>query len=336
MTHFKVRPGLSSRWFAAPILACFAALGCGGEFIPGAGPGPDSGVPDSSDGGTRTACGADEACPSGSTCFFPIGSCGAKGQCFENPSPGTPVCNAIELLCGCDGTSVTSGCGFPDGYASAPTAGGGECDGGGKPPNPPDSGVDSAVDSGVDSGTDRGPCGANGACPSGSSCYFPIGSCDATGECIENPPPGAPECNAVELLCGCDGQEVTGGCGYPAGYASAPTNGTGACALDAGPPVPKDAAPPEDSGTDRGPCDAKGGCPSGSSCYFPIGSCDATGECISNPDPGTPECGAIELLCGCNGKQVTTGCGYPMGYASGPTTGSNPTTGGDCLIMPDP
>ena len=70
------------------------------------------------------ACGAGVACPSGSTCFFPIGSCAAKGACIENPSPGTPECKALESLCGCDGTPVTAGCGFPEGYASGPTTGG--------------------------------------------------------------------------------------------------------------------------------------------------------------------------------------------------------------------
>lgn len=321
MKHIEERLSHSPLWFAGPVLVCLAAFGCGGSLSAASGPGTDSGAPDPSDGGPGAACGPNEACAAGSTCFYPVGSCGTTGQCFENPSPETPVCNAVELLCGCDGQIVTSGCGSPNGYASAPTAGQGECDGGG-PPDPPDSGVDS--------GSDRGPCGANGGCPSGSSCYFPIGSCDATGECIENPPPGTPECLAVELLCGCNGQEVTAGCGYPDGYASAPTNGNGACAVDAGPaPLPEDAGPPEDSGTDRGPCDSTGGCPSGSSCFFPIGSCDATGECIENPPPGAPECGAIEVLCGCNGKEATSGCGYPTGYASAPTTGSG------CVVTPN-
>jgi hypothetical protein len=116
------------------------------------------------DGGTGKedaalpSCGADEACPSGSNCYYPIGSCSAKGQCMVWPTPGAAECNSFETLCGCDGTQVFTGCAEPDGYASGPTTGGQEtCS-------------DVA-------------CGADNSCPSGLTCFFPIGSCTAKGIC---------------------------------------------------------------------------------------------------------------------------------------------------------
>ena len=179
---------------------------------------------------------------------------------------------------------------------------------------------------GPDGRTDVGPCDAGGACPSGSACYFAIGSCLAGGRCISDAPPGTAMCNSVEILCGCDGQQVYSGCGYPGGYASGPTMGDSSCGStteDGG--LPEEAGPPE-GGTDLGPCARTTDCASGSSCYFPIGSCSATGSCIE--DATGPVCGALEILCGCDGEQVYSGCGYPSGYASGPTAGSSFCDGG--------
>jgi hypothetical protein len=172
---------------------------------------------------------------------FGIGSCDLTGQCIENQAPDTPVCEAIEILCGCDGTNVTSGCGFPDGYASGPTTGEGIC--GGAPPEP-DAGTDARAEASTlpEAGSPLGPCGDGGVCPSGSSCFFAIGSCPQTGECIENPPPGTPMCGAIEALCGCDGTNVTSGCGFPDGYASGPTAGGGPCV----------SIPPQSDGGDSG------------------------------------------------------------------------------------
>ena len=301
-------PTLSTaRWLALPVLACLAALGCGGTFL-GSDAGSGAGGSGHSEGGVSGGppCGHNESCPSGSTCFFPIGSCDAKGVCVENPPPGTPECNAIELVCGC-GKEETTGCGFPSGFASGPTTG---------------SSSDCAV--AVDAGppgdaTVYGPCGANGACPSGSSCLYPIGSCGTQPVCVENLPDASAqnECNALESLCGC-GTWVTTGCGFPIGYATGATLGSQDCG-DAGYPTP-DAG--TEAGTDLGPCGANGACPSGSVCFYPIGNCDAKGECIVNPPPGAPVCNAEELVCGC-GTNQTTGCGYPNGYASGPTTGTS-------------
>jgi hypothetical protein len=77
---------------------------------------------------------------------------------------------------------------------------------------------------------------------------------------------------------------------------------------------------PADSGT--GSCGSNGECPSGSACYYAIGSCDAKGACIENPSSEAPLCGAGQSLCGC-GAMVSTGCGFPNGYATGPTTGES-------------
>ena len=194
---------------------------------------------------------------------------------------------------------------------------------------------------GLESFTDVGPCGANGSCSGSATCYFLIGTCGGTGECF-TANSGA-ECGALEVLCGCDGQQVTSGCGYPNGYASGPTMGSSFCEtptgpnpdVDAGDDGGADAGNPDDAAdgggdsggsvgletfTDVGPCGANGACPASATCYFAIGACGGTGECFTTNSGG--ECGAIELLCGCDGEQVYSGCGYPNGYASGSTTGN--------------
>jgi hypothetical protein len=294
------------------VLACLAIFGCGGAFS-GPGNGNDAGPDAQHEAGSSVGpCGANGACPPGSTCLYPVGSCAAEGVCIESPAPGTPECELLEELCGC-GQLVTRGCNDPEGYASGPSTGSSSCgievDAGPPDATPPEA------------GTPLGPCGANGVCPSGSTCLYPVGSCAAEGVCIESPAPGTPECELVELLCGC-GQEVTRGCNDPAGYASGPSTGSSSCA------TPQDAAAPKpiEAGTPRGACGDGGACPTGSACFYPIGSCAATGQCIENPPPGTPECGTEELLCGC-GRQVVSGCGFPNGYASGPTTGAS----GSCV-----
>jgi hypothetical protein len=68
-------------------------------------------------------------------------------------------------------------------------------------------------------------------------------------------------------------------------------------------------------------CARNSDCASGDMCVFKIGSCSTEGECKA--PPSGPQCGAIEELCGCNGEDAVTGCGFPDGYASGPTTGSS-------------
>jgi hypothetical protein len=136
-----------------------------------------------------------------------------------------------------------------------------------------------------------------------------LGSCSATGTCFSKPT--GPQCGAIELVCGC-GSNQASGCGFPEGYASGPAL-SGTDCIDAGPPKPE-------AGTNLGPCGTGRACAAGASCYFPIGSCAAKGACIV--DPAGPTCKLIESFCGC-GEMVTTGCGYPDGYASGPTTGAS-------------
>jgi hypothetical protein len=163
-----------------------------------------------------------------------------------------------------------------------------------------------------------GSCSGGATCPAGSTCYFPIGSCDAGGECVADPAPGTPECGAIELLCGC-GEQAYSGCGFPEGFASAPTNGESASCEGMTQPIDAGAAP--DATAPGGPCSSNADCAAGDGCYYAIGSCPGQGECVAIPTGGG--CGAEESLCGCDGSQVTSGCGFPGGYASGPTDGSS-------------
>ena len=82
-------------------------------------------------------------------------------------------------------------------------------------------------------------------------------------------------------------------------------------------------------------CETSSDCGSGEACLFPIGSCTAQGQCMKYPDNGSNgcgggggECGYVQGLPGCNGALVSTGCGYPDGYANGPTLGPATETSG--------
>ncbi len=163
-----------------------------------------------------------------------------------------------------------------------------------------------------DTGTSGAECGTGNSCSGGATCFFPIGACTSKGQCIVWPAPGASECRAIEEFCGCDGTLVTSGCDAPSGFATGPTTGTQSICP----------TPTADGGSTPVPCGAENSCPGGGTCFFPIGECSATGQCIVWPAPGTGECKAIEELCGCDGSQVQSGCIAPSGYATGPTTGT--------------
>ena len=61
-------------------------------------------------------------------------------------------------------------------------------------------------------------------------------------------------------------------------------------------------------------------CGSGYSCVYKVADgCHAQGECRAMPTG--IECFALESYCGCDGNTVNAGCGFPAGYATGPTTG---------------
>jgi sugar lactone lactonase YvrE len=66
------------------------------------------------------------------------------------------------------------------------------------------------------------PCKGNSDCASGLTCLFPVGSCSATGTCLD-PSALGPMCEHVVSYCGCDGSTVGGLCG--ANYAFGPTIG---------------------------------------------------------------------------------------------------------------
>jgi len=72
------------------------------------------------------ACGADADCGSEAVCGFPVSAgCSASGTCFPKASV---VCEAFELGCACDGTSLNLICnGLPGGYVAAPLAHTGAC-----------------------------------------------------------------------------------------------------------------------------------------------------------------------------------------------------------------
>jgi hypothetical protein len=71
-------------------------------------------------------------------------------------------------------------------------------------------------------------------------------------------------------------------------------------------------------------CANDGDCSGGQGCFFKIGTCSAQGACMTlPPGPSGAACvGSLQLYCGCNGTMVATGCGFPDGYAGGPTTGT--------------
>ena len=78
-------------------------------------------------------------------------------------------------------------------------------------------------------------CGADGACPTGFTCGFEIGSCSAKGQCIATEQ-STGTCNLSQVFCGCgDAGPVYAGC---SSYASAPTEGNQDCKLPDQPSLP--------------------------------------------------------------------------------------------------
>ncbi|MEO6952680.1 MAG: hypothetical protein ABI321_12790 [Polyangia bacterium] len=67
-------------------------------------------------------------------------------------------------------------------------------------------------------------------------------------------------------------------------------------------------------------------CGTGSSCVYKVADgCEAQGECVAKPTG--IQCYALESYCGCSGTPVNAGCGFPAGYATGPTTGVSSAAG---------
>ena len=60
--------------------------------------------------GCTRSCSNRDDCGDGQVCAFRIGSCSAQGECQDVPKPG---CGFIEELCGCNGSIVSGGCGYP-------------------------------------------------------------------------------------------------------------------------------------------------------------------------------------------------------------------------------
>ncbi len=72
--------------------------------------------------GTGESCSTSADCVAGDLCVYKIADhCAAKPVC--EPKPTGPLCNGIELVCGCSGNVVGLACGDPNGYAGAPVSG---------------------------------------------------------------------------------------------------------------------------------------------------------------------------------------------------------------------
>ena len=69
-----------------------------------------------------------------------------------------------------------------------------------------------------------------------------------------------------------------------------------------------------------GACATRAECGSGEACLFKVGKCNARGECVSLPNFG---CDSFITYCGCHGDIVKSTCGYPDGYATGPSLGAS-------------
>jgi hypothetical protein len=118
----------------ASIVAVVMLLGCGGTSAihPDAtGTGGAAGAPSDGQAGEVPVGNPGAACQRESDCGSPnlvcgykiADGCSATGVCIQRyPLPGQPACAALIDICGCDGTTVTVGCGYASGYAPAPIA----------------------------------------------------------------------------------------------------------------------------------------------------------------------------------------------------------------------
>lgn len=72
-------------------------------------------------GGTAE-CVKSTDCASGYSCMYKVAdACSAGGECVKDVTG--IQCFALETYCGCDGSTVNAGCGFPAGYATGPATG---------------------------------------------------------------------------------------------------------------------------------------------------------------------------------------------------------------------
>lgn len=144
-----------------------------------------------------------------------------------------------------------------------------------------------------------GPCATNADCGSGQMCVFEIGSCSAKGQCVGRP--SGPQCNAIEELCGCNGQNVITGCGFPSGFASGATTGASFCAADAGSDASNDVAQKSDApSTDAAKNDASPAlvtqCQTLANKFAGLCSGDAPRPCLWNAYAELCQSGQTQLL----------------------------------------
>jgi hypothetical protein len=131
------------------------------------------------------------------------------------------------------------------------------------------------------SGTQGAPCNREGDCAANLVCGYKIADgCSATGTCVPRvPAPGAPVCQSLRFVCGCNGITETVGCNYYSGYAPAPTAFERECSVDAG---PLDAGM-LDGGTCAGwggPCYSAGPCCQGLGCSLSTAPPAGAGTCV--------------------------------------------------------
>jgi hypothetical protein len=122
-------------YFAWALISC--ALACGGQTTGDIDAG-DAATSDGGNDGTTIVpkdagvggtCSASEPCPNAMLCGYDEsqGCAATTGECF---SAGA-ICNTFQPGCACDGTIINVACtGLPNGYATAPLAYVGQCDGG--------------------------------------------------------------------------------------------------------------------------------------------------------------------------------------------------------------
>jgi len=179
--------------------------------------------------GTGAPCVHDPDCGPGNVCAYKAADgCGATGHCFASASQGGAECNAYQPACTCEGSTVSIACTpYPYGYAGAPIAHVGACEGldGGPPDVVGDAGGGPCGTTSCNPGemcvqttTSGGACFApsdGGACPPGTVMQ---GSCcvnmSTTSACQPIPAAcgGSPSCACASTACGgCLCQGTTAG-----------------------------------------------------------------------------------------------------------------------------
>ncbi len=209
------------------------------------------------------------ACPPGSFCETPAGTCGTVGKCTAQPIS----CGSSFLpVCGCDDKTYANACARRKSGVSEKN--GGKC---------PD-----VMGPGTQGPGEQCEVGL-GHCKTGLYC---AGSSCTTGDkgMCQSPPASCPDYE--DLACGCDDKTYQNGCKLAAAGQNMKAKGKCGGGSSGGGTIPK-----------GGKCDvAKGGCKPDLYCK---GGCAGSGTC--EPKPKT--CGSqFAQVCGCNGQSYANDC----------------------------